>query len=264
MKFGLIGIGKFGKHYIRNLQEIGGAELVVCGSRTIESFNALPEDLKVGPSWTNKMDDIINLVDTVIIATHPDSHFQYAEAALSAGKHVICEKPCMFSEAQYEKIRLLSQVKGGCFFTNYLNAYSSVYPKIHESIQKNDFSVLNLVNIGNGPQRAYSSLWDYGSHDIAFAYTANACQQGKVKSFKGVNDRFNITLEFPKSEANITVGSGFPERINSKECVNSSETISWLDKREEPLLKRVLSSFVELPVSNLHISIEVSRIISQL
>lgn len=262
MKFGLVGIGKWGKNYIRTLQQIESAELLGCSSRTLESYNALPPELSKELLWTDNLNNLLKTdIDTLIIATHPNSHFQYAKAALQAGKHVICEKPCMFSRKQLAEIDRLAREKNKHFFTNYINLFGSKIKPMADSVMSNQFTAINLVNVGNGPVREYSSLWDYGSHEVAVALALNYEVPGRLVHASKSGECYYITLEFGRSVAFITVGSGFAARMNSKQILNWKDKIQWVDERKEPLLKRMLENFISCPRSNLFASLFVSRIL---
>lgn len=265
MKFGLVGIGKFGKNYIKNIKNINGSELLACCSRTAESYNNLPEELSSELPWTDNFDNLLKLkTDTIIIATHPDSHFEYAIKALGANKHVICEKPCMFSDKQMAEVSRVAEKSKVEFMTNYNNLYFSKLQAMQNSIADNKATNVKLINIGNGPNRKYSSLWDYGCHEIALATVLNMNNPAKIVKFNGRNNRYDVVLEYPKSLVNITVGSGFESRLNAKFCSNESDKIFWIDMKEEPLLKRMLENFISRPTSNINISIEVSNILNKL
>ena len=45
------------------------------------------------------MDDVLDRVDAVLVATPPASHYDVAMQALRAGKHVLVEKPLATSVA---------------------------------------------------------------------------------------------------------------------------------------------------------------------
>lgn len=51
-------------------------------------------------------------VNTVFIATPPDSHFKWALAAVQAGKHVIIEKPPFLASEDFDKIEAAAEETG--------------------------------------------------------------------------------------------------------------------------------------------------------
>lgn len=102
MRWGIIGCGdvtetKSGPA----LQKAKGSELVAVMRRT----GALAEDYARRhsvPRWHDDADAILTAddIDAVYIATHPDSHRDYALRAATAGKAVYVEKPMAVDEAE--------------------------------------------------------------------------------------------------------------------------------------------------------------------
>lgn len=95
LRFAVIGIGHFGKHYVRLLQDIENVELRAVVSRSREAFERLAEFL---PPRVERFTDPRKVlgdpeIDCVVIATPVFSHFSLARDAISAKKHVLVEKP---------------------------------------------------------------------------------------------------------------------------------------------------------------------------
>ena len=88
LQFGIIGLGHFGKHYARLLQEISGVKLVKTSSTSGET------------------EEIINNkeIDCVVIATPPSTHKDLIIKSLRAGKHVFVEKPMVVSIAEAKAV----------------------------------------------------------------------------------------------------------------------------------------------------------------
>jgi predicted dehydrogenase len=57
------------------------------------------------------IDDLLNQVDVVCIATPDDRHFEPAKRALAAGKHVLIEKPSVLTLAQLDELIMLADQK---------------------------------------------------------------------------------------------------------------------------------------------------------
>lgn len=86
MKFAIIGKG-FGRHYSRLLESLGCEYTVVTKGNVEKAFGS----------------DI----DCVIIASPPETHYEYIVKALMEGKHVLVEKPMVLSSEDAEKIKPL-------------------------------------------------------------------------------------------------------------------------------------------------------------
>src|SRR6185295_18327034 len=78
-------------------------------------------------------------VDVVILATPPGFRPQHLKAAVAAGKHVFCEKPCatdapgirsVLASVEEAKKKNLALVAGFCWRYNF--AERALFEKIHE------------------------------------------------------------------------------------------------------------------------------------
>jgi len=89
MKFGLVGAGEIGTLRARALRRLDWAQLAaiaeidlnrgrLAGSRSFEDWREMLREVEL---------------DAVIVSTPPASHSEIVEAALEAGKDVLCEKP---------------------------------------------------------------------------------------------------------------------------------------------------------------------------
>ena len=87
LRIGTVGNGSVCNKFIRETQYVNGVEYVEC-------------------------DEIMENVDAVYIATHPDRHYEDVKRALEAGKHVICESPIAKTVSQFEELSGLAKKNG--------------------------------------------------------------------------------------------------------------------------------------------------------
>jgi len=90
---GIIGSGGMGSH-------LASMCLSVPGTKVLAAFDLMEENakslaLKLNCDYYTRIDDLLGRsdIDAVIVATPNHTHPEYSVAALSAGKHVFCEKP---------------------------------------------------------------------------------------------------------------------------------------------------------------------------
>lgn len=168
IRFGLIGCGRFGRHYLTNIQKhsIGRVSLLCTRKRV--------EDLPVAAlvPWTNDFKGVClsDEVDCVIVATPPESHYAICRAALSAGKHVICEKPFVFEPHQAEELCSLAAQRNAILLVNYIHLWNSKLTAFFQSFQfsRQTQAFLSFQSNSQGPFRSdCPMLWDWYSHDLA-------------------------------------------------------------------------------------------------
>lgn len=109
VRWGIIGIGRFGAIHAQTVQSLYGSELAaVCHhdpEKLAAAASAYPET-----SATCDYRDLLqdNRVDAVSITTHWQQHFSIAKAALEAGKHVFLEKPMAETSEQCRELVALA------------------------------------------------------------------------------------------------------------------------------------------------------------
>src|SRR5512135_2685852 len=101
IKIAVMGVGAFGALHARTLTALPEARLVALGNRTRSKAEALARELNV-PHVFSTVEEMIEkkVADALIIATNTETHVPYAKVALSAGTHVLIEKPVAGSLAE--------------------------------------------------------------------------------------------------------------------------------------------------------------------
>lgn len=93
LHFALVGVGKFGKNYLRLLQETTEVSLKTVVTRS----PLLDQNVILLPSifHTTDLEKTLSdpVIDCVVIATPSATHYAIAKAALKYKKHVLVEKP---------------------------------------------------------------------------------------------------------------------------------------------------------------------------
>jgi UDP-2-acetamido-3-amino-2,3-dideoxy-glucuronate N-acetyltransferase len=168
LRFGLIGCGRFGKHYLSNIAQGGfGSVDVICTRRPLSGVS-----VSNGPPWCGDYRQVCRdpSIDCVIVATPPSSHFMICREALSSGKHVICEKPFVFEVAEAEELNRMADERGCILIVNYIHLWNMELTRLFKAF---DFSqegphFVDFQATCCGPFRTeYSMLWDWYSHDLA-------------------------------------------------------------------------------------------------
>ena len=92
IRFALVGFGAIGKLRAQALRETPGARLDCVAEPVAERRS---EAERAGLTVVTTLDELLSkpTVDAVVVSTPPNLHRAHCEAALAAGKHVLCEKP---------------------------------------------------------------------------------------------------------------------------------------------------------------------------
>jgi predicted dehydrogenase len=113
------------------------------GCRTYNSFKKLVEDPEV---------------ETIIVATPSNLHPKHTIEALSAGRHVICEKPMAATKAQADRM-IATAEKSGKILTIFQNyRYNPDFLKVREVIASGKLGSILMIRISI---HGFSLRWDW-------------------------------------------------------------------------------------------------------
>jgi predicted dehydrogenase/NADPH:quinone reductase-like Zn-dependent oxidoreductase len=106
IRVGLLGTGSFAVGtFLPALKPVRGVELVVAGAANGSHARHAAEKFGFQSCTTDEIDVISNpSVNTVFITTRHHLHARQVITALTAGKHVFCEKPLCLNEAELGEI----------------------------------------------------------------------------------------------------------------------------------------------------------------
>lgn len=107
---GVIGVGHLGSLHAKMYAEIESARFI--GVYDVDEGKRKEIASKYKVKSFPLLDDLLNEVDAVSIATVTTTHFDVAKRAISAGKHVLIEKPITSTLAEADELIALAQQKG--------------------------------------------------------------------------------------------------------------------------------------------------------
>ena len=102
LKLGIIGTSSISHHFLDAAHTSGKFQLSAVYSRKIETAEKFVEQYQ-GVKLFDQLNDFFNdSFDVVYIASPNSLHFSQAKMALSAGKHVILEKPAVTQPQEWQ------------------------------------------------------------------------------------------------------------------------------------------------------------------
>lgn len=170
LTFGLIGCGKFGKHYARLLTSIPGATLAVVANRSADVFQKkmLPSSVRT----TTKNEEIFKNpdIDCVVIATPFSSHYALAIAALRSGKHVLMEKPMVPTVKEASQLAKEVKKSGRVFMVGHqylFNDYVRYLKRIIDAGKLGAIRYLFAEQLSFAPRKEGDCFWEQATHELA-------------------------------------------------------------------------------------------------
>jgi predicted dehydrogenase len=114
---------------------------------------------------------LVDEVDAVVIATPVTTHYELAQRALDAGKHVFVEKPPAMFAAEMEQLCELAEQRTRVLMPGHLLLYHPGVSKLKELVDSNELGEVlcvygNRQNLGT-IRTNENALWSLGVHDLS-------------------------------------------------------------------------------------------------
>jgi predicted dehydrogenase len=123
IRWGVIGLGRFGRLHARAVQSIYGLELAAICNRNPERLDEARSEFATPLAtrdYRELLDDVT--IDAVSITTHWQDHYEVAAAALASGKHVLLEKPMAATSDECRQLVELARAARGKFMVGHICA----------------------------------------------------------------------------------------------------------------------------------------------
>jgi predicted dehydrogenase len=169
---GMVGLGGWGKNLLRNFGSIPECELrYACDPD--DDRRAVYAPAHPTTTFTPSYDDLLGdpSLDAVVLATPVPTHFEMAEAAILAGKHVMVEKPMTWRASEARKLRELVHASDRVLMVGHLLRFHPGVEKLRALVDSGELGDVryvygNRVNLGV-IRSEENVLWSLGVHDIS-------------------------------------------------------------------------------------------------
>jgi predicted dehydrogenase len=168
----VIGAGYWGPNLVRNAQATPALRLeYLCDLDAARARQVLGDYSTVRVS--DDLDEVLSdpAVEAVAIATPAATHVGIAMAALSAGKHVLVEKPLASSLADGEKVVRAAEDAGRVLMLDHTYCYTSAVTHLRDLVHSGEIGTLQYldavrINLGL-VQSDVDVVWDLAPHDLS-------------------------------------------------------------------------------------------------
>lgn len=217
VNWGILGASKFAKEQMGPaIHRARGARLYAVASRSpakINDFRAFAPDVKSFESYEGLIADPD--VDAIYIPLPNHIHVEWALKALSAGKHVLCEKPLAMSAEDFAPVIELRDKTGLVAAEAYMIVHHPQWQMTRDLVQRGEIGTLAHVdaafsynnakdtgNIRNFPETGGGSIPDIGVYTIGSTRFVTGCEPIRVLNAEitwenGVDTTARISAEFP-------------------------------------------------------------------
>ena len=113
IRFGLLSTSSIAPRFVAGVRAAEAGEILALSSRSLEKAEEKAKLWDIPRAYGSHAELLQDPdVDAVYISTVNALHYPWAKAALEAGKHVICEKPCTTDPAHTRELFRLAREKG--------------------------------------------------------------------------------------------------------------------------------------------------------
>jgi predicted dehydrogenase len=238
---GIAGFGYWGPNLVRNFRAITECHLkAVCdlSEKRLKHMHSLYPEVTGETDYNALVND--PEIDAIVIATSARLHFPMAKSALSAGKHVLIEKPMACSTAECEELISLAKQQGKVVMVGHTFLYSAAVRKIKEIVDNRDLGDLRYIaarrlNLGLF-QKDINVAWDLAPHDISIILhimqelPQSVNCRGGASITSGIEDMTSMSLQFTKERSAIIHSSWHdPRKVREMTIVGSKRMIVYDD-----------------------------------
>ena len=236
IKIAQIGVGYWGPNLLRNLASSSRCSLTHVAEKSADRRTFVSSSypaIKI----VNDSAEIFTSpeVDAVVISTPAHSHHALAMAALSAGKHILVEKPMATSVTEVEEIGRLAAEKGLVAMVGHTFLFNPAVRYLKQLMDSGDLGEIRYIysqrlNLGR-IRSDVDALWNLAPHDISIIQylldnRAPLAIRRTGMDFvqKGIDDVVFLNIEYPgKVLAHVHVSWLDPHKVRSLTVVGSKK-----------------------------------------
>ena len=147
IRWGIVGTGHIAHRFAQGLAHVPHAVIASVWSRRAEPAAAFAAQFG-GTVCASFAALLSSDIDAVYIATHQDSHADYAIAALAAGRHVLCEKPATVNATQLDRVVDAARAAKRLFMEAMKPPFYPLYRQLRTHLAADPIGTVGLIRAG--------------------------------------------------------------------------------------------------------------------
>ena len=153
--YGILSTSSIAPRFIAAVRACGRGRIVALSSRTLKKAQEKATEWNI-PTAYGSHEELLRdeMVNIVYISNVNTAHYPWAKAALLAGKHVICEKPCTTSQAQTKELYDLAKKQGLFFMEAQKMLFLPAVLAVKEKLE--DLGQVTMVALNHSFSAAYN------------------------------------------------------------------------------------------------------------
>lgn len=237
MNIAIIGLGYWGKNYLRILSSHDGVKL----SAVVEPTQKIKLDEEIKQFYN--LEELLNseiTIDAAVICTPTNTHYEITRKLLNSGIHVLVEKPLATKSVEAKELLEIANKNNLTLLVDHTFLYNEAINFAIKQIHDGEIGSLLHINFERtnlGPIRTdVSCLWDLTTHDISILNAITKSDPIKIKasSFNSGSseafDMVNVSLNY-ENNLFVTLFSSWlhPEKTRKIKIVGDKKMIVFDD-----------------------------------
>lgn len=212
LRIGVIGTGHLGKIHARLLAGQTEAKLAAIVDPNPDTRQAISQEHHV--PGLESIDQVMDLVDAVVIATPTNSHHEIAMQMLSHGKHVLIEKPIAFSPTESQQIIDLSRANQLIAQVGHVERFNPAFLAARREIQNVRYMEMQRTSTFTGRSTDIGVVFDLMIHDIdlMLSLVESTVVDVQALGISVFGDHEDL------AQARITFANGTVANLNASRC----------------------------------------------
>ena len=250
IRLGIVGTGRIAPRFISEAKYVSGLNVQSVYNPHKESADEFAATYSLD-SHSDDFNGFLDAVDAIYIASPHETHYDYTRRALSAGKHVLCEKPMAFTRRQTEELFSLAKERQLVLMEGIKTAYCPGFAQLI-SVAKSGkigeirdveacFSRLTAPNLREMVDVQYGGAFlEFGSYTILPIVKLMGTKYDKIKissilAENGVDLYTKIYFDYPNGMATSKTGLGVKSEgqllISGTQGYILAESPWWLTRK---------------------------------
>lgn len=176
IRVAILGVGRWGKHLVRNFLAHPAAEVVAIADPAVDNLTAIQHQFSLDNQsvlLTSDWQTIKQTVslDAIVVATPAKTHYGLIKDALCSGYHVLAEKPLTLDPAECLELTHLAQQQQRQLMVDHTYLFHPAVNQGQSLVKSGQLGPLRYGYASRthlGPVRQdVDALWDLAIHDIA-------------------------------------------------------------------------------------------------
>ncbi|WP_049945705.1 Gfo/Idh/MocA family protein [Butyrivibrio sp. LC3010] len=175
IRIGIIGTGRIAGRAVNEIKEVEDLCLFSVFNPDKEHAEEFAKKYNIDHAYSD-IDDFLESVDAIYIASPHGTHYEYARKALTKKKHVLCEKPMVLSGSEVRNLYEIAESNNIILMEAIKTAYCPGFQKLEEVVKSSAIgSVIDVeaafTRLTDGNVRELTDITNGGAFTEFGSYT---------------------------------------------------------------------------------------------